>query len=345
MTTPRDMLEALKYNKRKLTDLYGVADDPEQERVIGQELQKLEQKINRVVHLGLGGAAILVAEAADELMEVVRSVKTGALDGYIQDVGKGIARLRVQVEKTVSGTTQEERDFPKTENPETDPVLKAPASDPEPGTAAPIEPPPPVTPPAAALPDVVRSNKFADLKAEYQAEWNHCRINDNKRAEIEDYYISRLNKHRPRYEAAVAGYPGMPWYFIGVIHSLESNFSFVRHLHNGDPLSGRTIRVPRGRPDQGSPPFGWEYSAADALAYKRYHRVTDWSLPHILYLLEGYNGFGYRYKRLRTPYLWSYSNLYTRGRYVADHVFDANSVCQQCGAATMLKALLEGGIQ
>ena len=70
-----------------------------------------------------------------------------------------------------------------------------------------------------------------------------------------------------------------------------------------------------------------------------YDSETDWSGPHILYLLEKYNGFGYRFKELRTPYLWSYSNLYSKGRYVADGVFDPNAVSKQCGAATMLKAL------
>ena len=45
-------------------------------------------------------------------------------------------------------------------------------------------------------------------------------------------------------------------------------------------------------------------------------------------------------RKLRTPYLWSFSSLESKGRYVADGVFDPNAVSNQCGAATMLKALI-----
>ena len=40
---------------------------------------------------------------------------------------------------------------------------------------------------------------------------------------------------------------------------------FDQHLHNGDPLSGRTTHVPPGRPRPASPPFTWEQSAHDAI--------------------------------------------------------------------------------
>ena len=40
----------------------------------------------------------------------------------------------------------------------------------------------------------------------------------------------------------------------------------------------------------------------------------------MLFRLEAYNGSGYRDKHpdVKTPYLWSFSNHYTRGKYVAD---------------------------
>jgi lysozyme family protein len=68
--------------------------------------------------------------------------------------------------------------------------------------------------------------------------------------------------------------------------------------------------------------------------------VTDWSVPHMLFLLERYNGFGYRSRGVPTPYLWSLSNLYEKGKFVADGVFDPAAVSKQCGAAVMLKAVL-----
>ncbi|MNR22399.1 hypothetical protein D3C85_1393480 [compost metagenome] len=132
---------------------------------------------------------------------------------------------------------------------------------------------------------------------------------------------------------------GVPWFFIGIIHSLESNFHFGKHLHNGDPLTQRTVRVPAGRPVQGDPPFSWEASAKDALRMKGFDQQSDWSTARMLYRWEAYNGFGYRPRGVPSAYLWSFSTHYTKGRFVEDHVFDPNSVSQQCGAAVMLKAL------
>ena len=43
--------------------------------------------------------------------------------------------------------------------------------------------------------------------------------------------------------------------------------------------------------------------------------------------------------RVRSPYLWSFSNLYTKGRYVADQDFRADAVSQQVGSALLLKVL------
>jgi lysozyme family protein len=63
----------------------------------------------------------------------------------------------------------------------------------------------------------------------------------------------------------------------------------------------------------------------------------------MLYLLEAYNGFGYRPRGVPTPYLWSFSNLYRSGKYVADGKFDRNAVSKQCGAAVMLRVLQERG--
>ena len=64
----------------------------------------------------------------------------------------------------------------------------------------------------------------------------------------------------------VGGKTGIPPYVIGIIHSLEASGRFDRHLHNGDPLTARTVQVPAGRPKSGKPPFTWEESAVDALA-------------------------------------------------------------------------------
>jgi lysozyme family protein len=63
----------------------------------------------------------------------------------------------------------------------------------------------------------------------------------------------------------------------------------------------------------------------------------------MLYLLEKYNGFGYRKMGKPTPYLWSFCNLYEKGKYVADGRFDPKIISKQCGAAIMVKALIDRG--
>jgi lysozyme family protein len=156
------------------------------------------------------------------------------------------------------------------------------------------------------------------------------------------YYAKRLNQGRPTYTQVGDDLNGIPWMFIGAIHGMECGFNFAGHLHNGDPLSARTVHVPAGRPMAGSPPFTWRQSAVDALTLKGFHDVSDWSIPHMLYLLEKYNGFGYRFRRVPTPYLWSFSNLYEKGKFVRDGRFDPDAVSRQCGAALMLKAVAEG---
>jgi hypothetical protein len=101
--------------------------------------------------------------------------------------------------------------------------------------------------------------------------------------------------------------------------------------------------VPAGRPKKGKPPFSWEESAADALAMRGLGVKTDWSLSGMLYQLEGYNGWGYRlhHPHVLTPYLWSFSNHYTSGKYVADGTWSDTAVSKQCGAAVLLRRLAE----
>lgn len=127
--------------------------------------------------------------------------------------------------------------------------------------------------------------------------------------------VGKIESHRNRYEAV--GEPlQIPWWLIAVIHNMEASLSFKAHLHNGDPLSRRTVNEPAGRPKEGHPPFSWEVSATDALTYDRIDQWQDWSLPAVLYKLEGYNGWGYRryHPEVLSPCLWSGSNHYRSGK-------------------------------
>ncbi len=179
------------------------------------------------------------------------------------------------------------------------------------------------------------------LKADYQRLFDGCNPRPDRMGEIEEA-IGRIRQGKPRYQTASAA-TGVPWHVIAVIHQMECGGRFDQHLHNGDPLTARTVRVPANRPPKGNPPFTWEDSAQDALRLKRMDRWSDWTLPGILYKLEGYNGFGYRLYHPETPspYLWAGSSHYSRGKYVQDGTWSPTAVSKQIGAAVLLRRMAE----
>ena len=109
-------------------------------------------------------------------------------------------------------------------------------------------------------------------------------------------------------------------------------------------MKKKTWQVPKNRPDPWLPPSDWVSSAVDAMKWEKFNEKADWDLATILYRLEAYNGWRSRLLySINTPYLWSFSNHYSKGKFVKDNVWDANAVSKQCGAAVMLKLLVEGG--
>jgi lysozyme family protein len=220
---------------------------------------------------------------------------------------------------------------------------------------APGEPAPPAADPAPSPPSqtapspdddvdkpLSRSRDYATLKSEYARMFRKLEVRPNY-AESANWHLDMARKSRSRYERVEAA-TGVPWFFIAVTHGLEASFNFRAHLHNGDfPLTARTRQVPAGRPSVWLPPSDWESSAKDALRLLGYTGQKDWSLERTLYRLEAYNGLGYRSLGVPTPYLWSFSNHYDRGKYVADGKFSSTAKSQQCGAAVVLKLLENAG--
>lgn len=173
-----------------------------------------------------------------------------------------------------------------------------------------------------------------ELRASYQKDFDSTEVKPSKIAEV-DSYISRLMRGEKRYRA-IQDATGVPWYVTALIHGLEADFDFNKHLYNGDPLKRRTVNVPRGRPKEGNPPFEFEQAAVSALKYDGFTDWKDWSVPGILYMLERYNGWGYRKLGKQNPYLWSYSNHYDKGKFTSDGHYSSSVVSKQVGAGTAL---------
>jgi lysozyme family protein len=161
----------------------------------------------------------------------------------------------------------------------------------------------------------------------------------------------RLVAAKQRY-LTVAQKTGIPWVFIAVTHQRESSQNWNRSLAQGDPWNQVSTHVPAGR----GPFNSWEDAAYDALVNCPPYasRNKDWSIGGLLTLLEGYNGLGYaggpapsigpnagkKFPPQASPYIWSGTDQYKYGKYVADHDFRPEAVDQQLGCAGLIMAMM-----
>jgi lysozyme family protein len=171
---------------------------------------------------------------------------------------------------------------------------------------------------------------FAQLKPEYARLWQSMVVSPGKVATL-DRIALRLIVAKDRYQA-VSAKTGVPYPVIALIHQMECGQDWTANIAQGDPWNQVSTHVPKGR----GPFKSWEAAAIDALSIDGTDQVKVWGVERLCYELEKYNGFGSRNKGINTPYLWSYSNHYTRGKYIADHVWDGNAVSGQAGAMPIL---------
>jgi lysozyme family protein len=150
--------------------------------------------------------------------------------------------------------------------------------------------------------------------------------------------IPKIIANRARYKF-IADKVGCPLAMIPLIHCKELTSDigvFKAYLGNGQPISRVTTIVPKGR----GPFKTWESGALDALHLDGIDKVTDWSLEKMFYLLEGFNGYGYRYKGINSPYIWAFTNQYSRGLYTSDGKYSPTVVSTNIGCFALYKALI-----
>ena len=75
-----------------------------------------------------------------------------------------------------------------------------------------------------------------ELRSEYEMLFEECKVKKGKEAEIKKL-VEKMNKNRARYEKLAAKVGTVPWWFVGLIHSMERSMSFEHHLHNGNSLN------------------------------------------------------------------------------------------------------------
>ena len=188
---------------------------------------------------------------------------------------------------------------------------------------------------------------FAQIPIDQAARWNAAaqRPQDSIRL---DKAVALYERLRPRYEAIQAMRPhGVPTPVLFCLHYRESDNDFTCHFHEGSPLTHRTRDEPKGRLVHPDPPYSWQQSAEDA-----YYVCERPPLDHIAWgnqqsaldKMESFNGFGYRRHGIASPYLWSGTNLYQRGKYVSDGRFDPLARDAQLGCAAILKRMQARGL-
>ncbi|NJO64539.1 MAG: hypothetical protein HC836_42280 [Richelia sp. RM2_1_2] len=184
-----------------------------------------------------------------------------------------------------------------------------------------------------------------DLQASQIEKWEKAKLRPEWHIRI-DKCIFRTLKNKEKYEFIQNQKKnGLPWFVIAGLHERESTQNFNKHLHEGSPLSKKTQYIPKGRLPDKPPPYTWEESAFDALyTLKKLHK-HDWQdLELMLELIEKYNGLGYRKREINSPYLWSGTTIYERGKYIADGKFSYVAVDKQIGVAALLKRMEERDI-
>jgi lysozyme family protein len=188
-----------------------------------------------------------------------------------------------------------------------------------------------------------------------QERWDRM-VLDAKRIPTFDSTAKRLTapENKPRFQAVtsrlqLAGYQPVPWFVIAVIAEREYGGPphWDKQLGQGDPLNQVSHHDPAGRgpfidhPGDNNLNNAWLRCALDALIDCPPHAALwhDWTPGGALTLLEEYNGLGYAMRGVPSAYVWSGSDQYISGKYVADHIYRASAVDVQEGCAPVLKRM------
>ncbi len=191
---------------------------------------------------------------------------------------------------------------------------------------------------------------FAALQGEYEHLWTKVIAPGGltRPHEARDEAAAITAPHAKTMFQLVEQRTGVPWFVTGIIITREAGSppNFHAWLHNGDPMfdhdgrSRQTVHVPAKRPP--NPRVSWEDGAVDAYAIEGLIHRNDWSAALVAWVLEKFNGWGYReYRGIPSPYLWGGTVVQKPGKYTADRVFDKSVMDTQIGGMALLAALMQ----
>jgi lysozyme family protein len=173
------------------------------------------------------------------------------------------------------------------------------------------------------------------LKAENATRWANAKVTRNF-----TYVAEALVADKAKVEYLLAEkYTGVPWWVIAVIHEREAAQRWDANIANGELWNRETKLVPKGR----GPFENWITAAIDALCFCPPYAAKnkDWSIGGTLTLLETYNGIGYYEKGIPSPYIWSGTDQYIKGKYIRDGIFSPETIDVQLGCAGLIVAMMK----
>lgn len=124
--------------------------------------------------------------------------------------------------------------------------------------------------------------------------------------------VATLLPHKSRF-VAVETATGVPAVWLLPVWYREKP-SFDVYFANGDPIDRPSTHVPVGR----GPFDTWEAGVIDSLALDHISSVEEWTWARAVYQFELWNGFGPRLHNRPSGYVWSATDVYQGGKYVAD---------------------------
>jgi len=183
------------------------------------------------------------------------------------------------------------------------------------------------------------AHPFNELEQEYKSWVANVHVNPSRAAEV-DSVARRLIKpyYLDQYQA-VLDRIGVPVVVQATICEREDSNDFSKNPAQGDPWNARSVHDPKGR----GPFPSWVEAAIDA--FHECDHLDDnsapWSLPYACWKWEAYNGFGYRARGLRTPYVVGGTNLQQPGKFTADDKFDFQETDVQIGCLPIAMRMIE----
>jgi lysozyme family protein len=176
----------------------------------------------------------------------------------------------------------------------------------------------------------------------------YSQMTPQQKSDLEKFQKNYWNNYE-RYQA-VGKDAGVPPSMVAALHWRESSGNFGTYLHQGDPLGKPATHVPTDIPvfqkDE------WDKAAAHALKMKKWdkckeelgldEKTTD--RAKMAAFSERYNGLGYHNKGVNSPYVYSGTDSYTSGKYIADGTYSATTVDKQLGVITLSDSVTNIGM-